>query len=203
MDVKYTRNKLKIHLKYSQFQIIWQKHKSNLAKIDHLVCTWLYSIGPPFDLHPTTKTNSRNNVFIQKLTKYLTVSLLQKLPRDFTLYFPPWGKKAQPLPASSLPFKRWIYWLFQVEMAANAMWLLLLESQGGKWKALLGLLTLPIKLAGIERLHSKQPPFLWQFPSLLTANCGPTLKLFFKETNKQNPYATEVSLWGWPQKTLR
>ena len=26
---------------------------------------------------------------------------------------------------ASFPFKRWIYWLFQVEMAANAMWLLL------------------------------------------------------------------------------
>ena len=41
----------------------------------------------------------------------------------------------------------------------------------GKWKALLGLLTLPIKLAGIERLHSKQPRVLALLTILLLLLC--------------------------------
>ena len=56
----------------------------------------------------------------------------------------------------------------------------------GKWKALLGLLTLPIKLAGIERLHSKQPRVLALLTILLLLLC-------LVQQNEVTSFLTEYS----------
>ena len=50
----------------------------------------------------------------------------------------------------------------------------------GKWKAPLGLVTLPIKLAGIERLLG----FYESLPSFLTADCSYHAEKLFYRTSK-------------------